>query len=324
MTILRNHDVLDIAYVTEQAAIAAYQFFGLGDEFAADKAAVSSMRNSLNSLNIHGKIVIGEGQRDNAPMLYIGEEFGSKTSEDNADYDILDIAVDPLEGTTILSHGADSALSVIAVAQKGTLLNAPDVYMEKIAIGFQAPEDLIDLDKTPKENLYNIAQFKQCKISDLLVTILNRKRHEALIKEVRDVGARIKLIQDGDISPIVQVAINDIHDGYTHVSMGIGGAPEGVLAAAALKCSKGQIKSRMLFNNSNEQMLAKTMGIDNFAHQYNLQQLVSGHVYFVATGVTNGSLLKSIRKDGNQYIANSLIMNSYDKITRKVESIYSI
>ena len=289
--------IKQIIEVTSRAAIAAYAFKGLGDEKAADEAAVESMRKSLNALPISGTIVIGEGERDQAPMLYIGEKVGMGGTD-------IDIAVDPLEGTTILATGGAGALTVIACAKKDALLHAPDLYMEKIAIGFDFPERIIDLDLSPEENLKNIARAQKCKIGDLSVTILDRPRHQDLIEKVRISGAKINLIGDGDIAAVIETTFD-----HRKVYMGIGGAPEGVLAASALKTTGGQICGKLLFKSSN-----------NKSEQYFLNDMVKSDVLFAATGVTDGPLLKGVRYENGKVITETLMMFSRDKTIQKVRS----
>lgn len=302
---------LDSITVTEAAAIAAYKLMGKGNEKAADKLAVDAMRSALNNLNINGTVVIGEGERDKAPMLYIGEEVGTKNGPE------VDIALDPLEGTNILSIAAPNALSVMAITNKGGFLHAPDVYMEKIAIGFEYKEQLIDLDNSIAQNLKNIAKAKKCEVSDLVTTILDRPRHKELIAKVREAGSRIKLIKDGDIAAVIETTTEG-----SDVYIGIGGAPEGVLAAAALTVTGGQMCGRLLFSSDEEKTRAQKMGIKDLSHQYYLNDLAKGDIIFAATGVTSGSMLNGIRIKNNQTITNSILMCKATKTIRKVESVY--
>lgn len=287
--------------VTEAAAIAAHRLLGKGDEKLADQVAVDAMRSELNKIDIDGAVVIGEGERDEAPMLYIGEKVGTGKG------DKVDIALDPLEGTTILATGKNNALSVLALTNQGGFLNAPDVYMDKIAIGFDFSERLIDLDNTIAENLRNVALAKKCDVSDLIVTILDRPRHEELIAKVREAGSRVALIQDGDVSAVISTNKNcDLY-------MGIGGAPEGVLAAAAICTIGGQMVGRLLFRNEAEKARAVKCGIIDLNKQYLLNEMAKGDVIFVATGVTNGDLLKGVSIEQKEIITHSIAMRSSDK-----------
>ena len=300
--------------VAEKAAIACFDWIGCGEEKSADQAAVTAMRNSLNSMDISGKIVIGEGERDKAPMLYIGEEVGKGGLE-------LDIALDPLEGTTICANANANSLAVIAFANKEGFLNAPDVYMEKIAIGPNLPKDIIDLDNSPKTNLSNLAQAKKCNISDLTVMILKRKRHEELIANCRQSGARVHLIGDGDIAGVI--ATTDSTKTGIDIYMGTGGAPEGVLAAAALRTTGGQIMGRLIFNDDKIQIArAKEMNIADLNKKYTTEEMAQGNVIFIASGVTNGSILQGVKKNNNYTSVNSLIMNSEHKSIKNILSKY--
>ncbi len=302
---------LSIVKATESAAIAAYKVIGKNDEFIADKLAVEAMRTALNVVDMEGTVVIGEGERDQAPMLYIGEKVGSGKGPK------LDVALDPLECTTMLATGKNNALSVIAITESGGFLNAPDVYMDKIAVGFNFPEPLFDLDTPPYTILKNIALAKKCKLSDLLVVILDRKRHIELIAKVRKAGAKVKLIKDGDVEAIITTALpNNSADVY----MGIGGAPEGVLAAAALKTLGGQICGRLLFNNDADRNKAKKMGITDYNKQYNLNDMALGNVIFAATGVTKSSILEGVKITPISAITNSIVMKSKTKTIIKLET----
>jgi fructose-1,6-bisphosphatase II / sedoheptulose-1,7-bisphosphatase len=305
-----KHLILDITTSTEKAAIAAHALIGMGNEHAADLAAVEAMRHVLNELSIDGHIVIGEGERDEAPMLYIGEKLGIGGIK-------LDIAVDPLEGTTILANAASGALSVLACSHSGSLLNAPDVYMDKIAIGFDFPEQIINLENTTKENLDNIAAAKKCKIDDLLVIILDRPRHQELISKVRLAGSRVKLIQDGDVAAVIATTMPSTG---AHVYMGIGGAPEGVLAASALKTTGGQICGRLIFRNNDEQSRATKLGIMDLNKQYFLHDMVKSDVIFIATGVTDGWLLRGVKYIDAKVSTETLAMYSGDKSIRTIRS----
>jgi fructose-1,6-bisphosphatase II / sedoheptulose-1,7-bisphosphatase len=276
ITMDRNF-ALEAVRVTEAAALASYGWMGKGDNMAADQAAVSAMRKALNILVIDGTVVIGEGERDKAPMLYIGEKVGSGQGPE------VDIALDPLEGTTICATGGPNALAVIALAEKGGFLHAPDVYMDKIAVGGGLPQGVVDLDNEPKVNLKNLAKAKKCEIADLLVCILERDRHAELIAKTREAGARIQLIGDGDVAGVISTS-NSQETGID-LYMGIGGAPEGVLAAAALRCVGGQMQGRLLFSEETQRERAKRMGISDLSKKYTLEEMAKGNVMFAATGV---------------------------------------
>lgn len=299
----------------EMAAIAAYKLIGAGDEKGADRLAVDAMRKSLNTIDMRGVVVIGEGERDEAPMLYIGEKVGTGTGEE------VDIALDPLEGTTILATGGQNSLAVLAMAEKGCFLQAPDVYMDKIAIGLNLEEQIINLDNSPQVNLKNIAKAKKCDISKLVVMILNRPRHAELIAKVREAGARIYLINDGDVAGVVATSMPSAG---IDVYMGIGGAPEGVLAAAALRTMGGQMCGRLLFDKEEQKVRAQAMGIKDLSKQYILSDLAKGEVIFAATGVTNGSMVGGVRMlDGGGAITHSILMHSANKTIRKIETYHN-
>jgi len=284
---------------------------GRGDEKAADQAAVDAMRQGLNSLAIDGTVVIGEGERDEAPMLYIGEKVGTLRGPQ------IDIALDPLEGTTITAKGGANALAVLAMADHGGFLNAPDVYMDKIAVGGGLPGDIVDLDENPATNLKNLARAKQAEISDLVVCILDRPRHAELIAKVREAGARIMLIGDGDVSGVM--ATSDPETGID-IYMGSGGAPEGVLAAAALRAIGGQMQGRLLFRNDDERGRAHRLGITDLNRKYGLLDLAHGDVMFAATGVTNGSMLRGVRRYPGGAHTHSVVMRSKTGTVRYVEA----
>ena len=303
--------VLEVVRVTEAAAIAASDLVGRGDEKEADQAAVDAMRTQLNALEIEGTVVIGEGERDEAPMLYIGEKVG-------AGGPTVDIALDPLEGTTITAKAMPNALAVIAVGEGGTMLHAPDVYMDKIAIGGGFEEGLVDLDKTPEENLQALAAAKGVPITELTACILDRPRHAELIKTVRAAGARIQLIGDGDIAGVI--ATTEPEETHVDIYMGSGGAPEGVLAAAALRCIGGQIQGRLLFRNEDEKKRAHKHGVVDLDRKYTLEELVSGDVIFSATGVTDGSMLEGVRLIPNGYETETLVMRSWSKTVRTIKT----
>ncbi|SOD98001.1 class II fructose-bisphosphatase [Caenispirillum bisanense] len=310
--VLERNLALEVVRVTEAAALSASRLMGRGDEKAADQAAVDAMRRALNSLNIDGTVVIGEGERDEAPMLYIGEKVGLGNGGTK-----VDIALDPLEGTTITAKGGPNALAVIAMAEEGGFLNAPDVYMDKIAVGNGLPDDVVDLDATPEENLRELAKAKKSDVDDLLVCILDRPRHEELISRVRAAGARIMLIGDGDVSGVI--ATTQAESGVD-IYMGSGGAPEGVLAAAALRCIGGQMQGRLLFRNDDERARAKRWGIEDLNRKYKLLDLASGNVMFAATGVTTGAMLRGVRRWHGGAVTHSMVMRSKSGTVRYIEA----
>lgn len=305
---------IEVVRVTEAAALASARLMGMGDEKAADQAAVDAMRKAFNSIKICGTVVIGEGERDEAPMLYIGEKVGCGDNNSSA----IDIALDPLEGTTLTATGGPNALSVIAIAQKGNFLHAPDTYMEKIAVGPKA-KGAIDLKKTPTENLRNIADAQKVNIEDLTVIILNRDRHKDLIEEVRKAGARIKLIPDGDVSAAIATAKEE---SGVDVLMGIGGAPEGVIAAAALRCVGGDMQGRLKPRNDDEIMRAKKMGIKDINKIYHIEELAKGDVMFAATGVTDGDFLRGVRFFGGGAETHSVVMRSKTRTIRYITATH--
>ena len=302
---------LEAVRVTELAALSASRLMGRGDEKAADQAAVDAMREALNGLPIEGTVVIGEGERDEAPMLFIGEKVGTGGGPK------LDIALDPLEGTTITAKGGANALAVLAMADAGQFLNAPDVYMDKVAIGGGLPDDLVDLDQTPAANLRELARAKKIAVADLVVCILDRPRHAELIAKVREAGARIMLIGDGDVSGVIATSTPDTG---VDIYMGSGGAPEGVLAAAALRCIGGQMQGRLLFRNDDERGRAHRIGITDLDRKYKLLELASGDVMFAATGVTNGAMLKGVRRYGPGAFTHSVVMRSKTGTVRHIEA----
>lgn len=304
---------LECVRVTEAAALSAARWVGKGDNNAADHAAVEAMRSSFNSLHIKGRVVIGEGERDEAPMLFIGEELGNGKGPE------VDIAVDPLEGTTITAQGRYNALAVIAIAAKGNFLNAPDTYMEKIAVGPQG-RGVIDLTLPPTQNLQRIAKAKNVAVSDLTVIILERDRHNKLVEEVRKAGARIRLIQDGDVSAALATCWSDRG---VDVLMGIGGAPEGVLAAAALRCVGGDMQGRLVFRNEKEKERAREMGIREFEKIYRIEELAKGDVMFAATGVTNGDFLKGVRFFPGGAETHSMVMRSTTGTVRTIKATHN-
>jgi fructose-1,6-bisphosphatase II len=303
---------LEFVRVTEAAALSCGRLMGRGDEKAADQAAVDAMRRSFDTLAIRGEIVIGEGERDEAPMLFIGEKVGRGAG---GDFEV-DIACDPLEGTTLCATGGANSISVIAIAEKGGFLRAPDTYMEKIAVGPSA-KGAIDLTKSPTENLRAIADAKGVYVEDLTVTILDRPRHERLVKEVRAAGARIKLIGDGDVSAAVACCFDD---SGVDVLMGIGGAPEGVIAAAALRCCGGDFQGRLKPRNDGEVERARRMGIADVERVWKIDELARGDVMFAATGVTSGDFLKGVRYFGGGAKTHSVVMRSKSGTVRYLDT----
>ncbi len=305
---------LEIARVTEFAAIAAAKLRGKGDEKMADQAAVDAMRTQLNSIKMSGTVVIGEGERDEAPMLYIGEKVGAGDGPE------ADIALDPLEGTTLCAKAMPNALAVIAVSESGGMLNAPDTYMDKIAIGPGYPEGIISLDAAPADNVESIAKEKGVNPREIGVCILDRERHTKHIDSVRSTGASVHLIQDGDVAGVI--ATTDPTVTSVDMYIGIGGAPEGVLAAAALKCIGGQMQSRILINNSDEEKRAIKMGITDLSLVYKLDDLVSKDVIFSASGVTDGSLLNGVFFQEDRVFVETLVMRSNNGTVRRLKTEY--
>jgi len=305
--------VLEMVRVTECAAISASKLIGRGDEKAADAAAVEGMRDALNQLAFDGTVVIGEGERDEAPMLYIGEKVGSAQGTGPK----IDIALDPLEGTTITAKAGPNALAVLAIAEEGGLLNAPDVYMDKLAIGPGYPEGTVDLNKSVTENVRSLAAAKGVEPHEIITCVLDRPRHEAIIRELRSLGCGVVLIPDGDVAGVIATTNPDT---TIDMYMGSGGAPEGVLAAAALRCVGGQFQGRLLFRNDDERGRARRWGIDDLDRVYFLNDLAKGDVIFAATGVTDGSLLKGVkrRRDGTITTA-SVVMRASSGTVRWVD-----
>ncbi|HEY5236924.1 MAG TPA: class II fructose-bisphosphatase [Rhizomicrobium sp.] len=301
---------LEAVRVTEAAAMAAAQQIGRGDEHAADQAAVEAMRHAFNQLPIDGTVVIGEGERDEAPMLYIGEKVGSGGVA-------IDIALDPLEGTTLTAKALPNALAVMAMAEPGTLLNAPDTYMDKIAIGGGYPEGTIDLDAAADENIISLAKAKGVKPRDITALILDRPRHAHIIEAVRRTGAAVRLITDGDVAGVI--ATSDPATGID-IYIGQGGAPEGVLAAAALRCVGGQIQTRLVFRREDERARAAKLGITDFNRKYSLLDLASGDVVFSATGVTDGSMLAGVHMDREYVTTESVVMRSATRTVRWIKA----
>ncbi len=301
---------LGLARVSEAAAMASARLVGRGDEKAADQAAVNAMRDQLNLLNIKGTVVIGEGERDEAPMLFIGEEVGTGHGDE------VDIALDPLEGTTLTAKDMPNALTVIAMAPRHTLLHAPDVYMDKLAIGPGYPRDVVSLDMAPAERVRTLAKARGCAPEDITVCILERPRHEDLIAEVRETGAAIRLITDGDVAGVIHCA--EAEKTGIDMYMGSGGAPEGVLAAAALKCMGGQMWGRLLFRNDDERGRARKAGIEDLNRVYSRDELVTADVIFAATGVTDGSIVKGIRREPGFLETETILMRSKTGSVRRM------
>ncbi|MBE0503620.1 MAG: class II fructose-bisphosphatase [Desulfuromonadales bacterium] len=303
---------LELIRVTEAAALASGRWVGKGDKNAADEAATNAMRRTLDSMAIDGTVVIGEGEMDEAPMLYIGEKVGDGSAPS------VDIAVDPLEGTNICAKGTSGAITTIAMATKGGFLNAPDMYMEKIVVGPDAC-GVIDLDASPTENLQRVADAKKCYVEDLTIVIIDRPRHDKMVAEIRKAGARIHLISDGDVAPAIAAAVTG---SGVDMLMGIGGAPEGVLAAAALKCMGGDMQGRLVFMDDHERERAVMMGITDFDRVYNAEDMARGNVFFAATGVTTGDLLKGVRYFSGGAETHSVVMRSKSRTVRFVNSLH--
>ena len=295
--------------VCERAAFGASKFKGKNDKVAADKAAVDEMRSELNKIDIRGKVVIGEGEMDEAPMLYIGEKVGTGKGEN------LEIAVDPLEGTNFAAKNLPNAISVMAVAKKGCLLSAPDTYMEKIAIGAGYPNNIIDLDNTVEKNIKLIAEAKATKPENLTACVLKRSRHDKIISSLMDLKVKINFIDDGDVTGVISVidpnSSNDIY-------LGIGGGPEGVLAASALDCLGGQMQTRLVLSNDDEKKRAKKLGISDFKRKYNIDDMIKGDVIFCATGVTDGDIVKGIIDNGESFEASSFVLHKSQKLSKKI------
>ena len=301
---------LGLARVSEAAAHASARLIGRGDEMAADQAAVNAMREQLNMLDIKGVVVIGEGERDEAPMLYIGEEVGTGNGPQ------VDIALDPLEGTTLTAKDMPNALTVIAMAPRGTLLHAPDVYMEKLAIGPGYPKDVVSLNMAPADRVRALAKARGCAATDITCCILERPRHEDLIAEVRSTGAAIRLITDGDVAGVIHCAEADITG--IDMYMGSGGAPEGVLAASALKCMGGQMWGKLLFRNDDERGRAAKAGIKDLNRIYSRDEMVTADVIFAATGVTNGSIVQGVKREPGFTTTETILMRSKTGSVRRM------
>ena len=301
---------LDLVRVTEAAALAASRWMGRGKKNEADGAAVEAMRRAFDSVAIEGTVVIGEGEMDEAPMLYIGERVGAGGPP-------MDIAVDPLEGTSITAKGGPNALAVVALAERGNFLHAPDIYMDKIAVGPGLPEGIVDLDASVGENLRALARAKGRSVNDIVVCMLERDRHAHLMEGCRSAGARIMLLGDGDVAGVIAAAMPE---GGVDIYMGSGGAPEGVLAAAALRCIGGQMQGRLLYEDEAQRQRARDMGVNDPDHKYGVSEMAKGDVMFAATGVTSGALLKGVRRFGTGAYTHSMVMRSKSGTVRYIEA----
>ena len=302
---------MELVRVTERAAVAAARLRGRGDEKAADQVAVDAMRQELNRLAINGTVVIGEGERDEAPMLYIGEEVGAGGPE-------VDIALDPLEGTTICAKNLPNALAVIAIAEKGSLLFAPDVYMDKIAVGPGYPDGVIDIDASPAQNIASLAKAKGVPVSEITACILDRPRHAKLIDAVRSTGAAIRLIGDGDVAGVIHTT--DPDETGIDIYLGTGGAPEGVLAAAALRCTGGQMQGRLILDTPEKVERAAKMGIADPKKVYRIEEMARGDVLFAATGVTDGNLLAGVKFGRDAITTHTIVLRSSSKTVREIKA----
>ncbi|WP_408869617.1 class II fructose-bisphosphatase [Commensalibacter oyaizuii] len=313
-TVSDRNLALELVRVTEAAAIKSFHWIGRGQKNEADNAAVEGMRHAFDTVAISGTVVIGEGEMDEAPMLYIGEKVGSGGPK-------MDIAVDPLEGTNLVAKNLPDAITVVALAEQGQFLHAPDIYMDKIAIGPGYPEGVIDLDNNIETNLKNLAKAKKVDISELTLSALDRERHQPMIAKAREVGVRIKLLSDGDVAGIIATCIPDSN---VDIYVGSGGAPEGVLAAAALRCFDGQMQGRLLFEDQSQIDRAKTMNPSDPQRKLSLTDMASGHVLFSATGVTNGSILKGVQWRGDYVWTNSIVTRSHSKTVRFVNARHHV
>jgi fructose-1,6-bisphosphatase II / sedoheptulose-1,7-bisphosphatase len=300
---------LELVRVTEAAALAASRWIGLGKKNEADGAAVEAMRKAFDTVDIDGTVVIGEGEMDEAPMLFIGEKVGRGGHP-------MDIAVDPLEGTTLTAKGGPNAIATVALAERGGFLHAPDIYMEKIAVGGGLPDGVVDIDASVTENLRNLAKAKKCEVRDLMACILDRDRHKELIAKVREAGARIMLISDGDVAGVIATATPDSE---VDIYLGSGGAPEGVLAAAALRCIGGQMQGRLLYENDEQIARARSMGIADPDQKYIVTEMARGDVMFAATGVTSGATLRGVKRFGHGALTHSIVMRSKSGTVRFIE-----
>jgi len=301
---------LELVRVTEAAALAASRWIGRGRKNDADGAAVEAMRKAFDQVAIDGTVVIGEGEMDEAPMLYIGERVGCGGPA-------MDIAVDPLEGTTLTAKGGPNAIATVAMAEKGGFLHAPDIYMDKIAVGGGLPEGVVDLDAPVAENLRNLARAKRREVADLVVCTLDRDRHKELVAKCREAGARIVLISDGDVAGVIATAMPDAE---IDIYLGSGGAPEGVLAAAALRCIGGQMQGRLMFEDDTQIERARRMGVSDPKHKYGIAEMAKGDVMFAATGVTSGAMLRGVRRSGAGAVTQSIVMRSKSGTVRIIEA----
>tara|TARA_Y100000741_G_scaffold64119_1_gene45857 strand:+ start:1691 stop:2635 length:945 start_codon:yes stop_codon:yes gene_type:complete len=303
--------IYSFALATERAAFGASLYKGKNDKIIADKAAVDEMRKVLNSINMNGKIVIGEGEMDEAPMLYINEKVGNQQGEE------FDIAVDPLEGTNFTAKNLPNALSVLAVSRKGNLLHAPDIYMEKIAVGPNLPENLIDLDFGVKKNIEILSEAKNTKPENLTACVLERPRHETIINSLKKMNVKIKFISDGDVSGVISVSDNK---SPVDIYLGIGGGPEGVLAAAALKCLGCQMQTRLIFNNEEEKIRTKKLGIKDLNQKYNINDMVKDDVIFCASGVTDGDIVKGIENFNDYFLSETLVLHKSSNTNKIIKN----
>ena len=304
--------------IIDVAAVAAYNsslFKGKGDKNAADQAAVDAMRTQLNSMRINGKVVIGEGEMDEAPMLYIGETLGK------SNHPKIDIAVDPLDGTTLAANNQPNAISVISISEEGMLLQAPDTYMDKISVGPNLPDNIVDLDENIKNNIKNLAIAKKKNIEDICVCLLERERHNHLIEDAKSLGAKLKLISDGDVAGSIFSALKTSE---VDMYLGIGGAPEGVLAASAIKCLGGQFQARLKIQDDNEIKRATNLGIQDFNKKYYLDDLVKGDVIFCASGVTDGELVSGVKLKDKEYETETFALHYSQKFFKKVKKTYQL
>ena len=306
---------IEVARVTEAAAVAASYLRGDGDEKAADQAAVDAMRRELNRLPIKGRVVIGEGERDEAPMLYIGEEVGDGGTDE------IDIALDPLEGTTLCAKDMPNSIAVMAFAPRGGLLNAPDVYMDKIAIGPGMPAGVVDLDASPADNIKELAKAKNCPVDEVTACVLDRPRHADIIESIRSVGASIRLIGDGDVAGVIHTT--DPEETGIDIYIGTGGAPEGVLAAAALRCIGGQMQGRLVIKNEEQRQRSIRMGIEDPSKKYTMEEMACDDVMFAATGVTDGNILKGVQIRGGKIRTDTVVMRSTTKTVRWIKGVHA-
>ena len=301
---------LDLARVSEAAALAAARWTGKGDKNAADGAATEAMRRAFDTIDIDGTVVIGEGEMDEAPMLYIGEKVGRGGPA-------MDIAVDPLEGTSLTAKAGPNALTVIALAERGNFLHAPDIYMDKIAVGGGLPAGVVDIDAPVAENLHNLARAKKLDVSDLVLCTLDRPRHDHIIKVCRELGVRVMLLPDGDVAGVIAAALPDSE---VDIFIGVGGAPEGVLAAAALRCTGGQMQGRLKFEDDAQRARARAMGLQDPDRAFAIDEMAKGDVMFAATGVTSGAMLRGVRRSGHAAVTHSIVMRSKSGTVRYIEA----